>query len=261
MKKVLLSTAVVALLIGGCRKDDDSAGEHVFTFEDVPADMLAGPTAYGENLYSTAARPYTGYTDAATSLTMGINEADGVPDFWNGGVAISRWNDIATEDYLNQCSVYYRDSETGYGGYGGSLTFAVAAVGTITGGPAEVFFADRSERQFSCVWVANTTYAALVMLKGNHYANPFSYENKDWLKLTVTAYKADGSESGHTTCYLADFRTADAGGLLTAWKKIDLSALGTANKLSFGLESSDAGEWGMNTPAYFCFDNLTFAEK
>ena len=28
------------------------------------------------------------------------------------------------------------------------------------------------------------------------------------------------------------------------------------SKLGFELSSSDTGEWGMNTPAYFCFDNF-----
>jgi len=27
-------------------------------------------------------------------------------------------------------------------------------------------------------------------------------------------------------------------------------------KLGFALSSSDNGDWGMNTPAYFCFDNF-----
>ncbi|MDR1673394.1 MAG: DUF4465 domain-containing protein [Bacteroidales bacterium] len=261
MKKVLLSVATVALLASGCQKDENPAKEVILTFEDVPVDMLAGTTAYGENLYSGAEHQYTRYTDAATTLTTGINEADGTYDFWNGGVAISQWNNMTDADYLNQCSVYYRDKTSGFGGYDGSKTFAVAGIGTMTNGPAEVFFADHSERRFNYVWITNTTYAALTMLNGNDYAKQFSYDDGDWLKLIVTGYKADGSKSGQIDFYLADFRTTNAGGVLQEWKKLELSALGEVNKLSFGMESSDSGDWGMNTPAYFCFDNLAFSEE
>ena len=35
-------------------------------------------------------------------------------------------------------------------------------------------------------------------------------------------------------------------------------SLGEVYGLSFGFESTDNGEWGMNTPAYFALDNLAY---
>jgi hypothetical protein len=256
MKRVVLFVSVVFLL-NACSKDDNN--ERIFTFENVNAGYLAGPTAYGENLYDGATGQYTTYTDPETGLTMGINEGDDYAgglayNFWNGGIVISQWTDMTIGAFDNQCSVFYKDAATGFGGFGGSKTFAVVHCG----GPAEIAFNTAVDREFSYIWVTNSTYAALSMLNGNDYAKKFA--TGDWFKLTVTGYKANGSKSGEVEFYLADFRTANAGGIVREWKKIDLAALGKINKLSFALDSSDSGEWGMNTPAYFCFDNPAFFE-
>jgi hypothetical protein len=32
---------------------------------------------------------------------------------------------------------------------------------------------------------------------------------------------------------------------------------GTIHKIAFSFESSDMGDWGMNTPAYACIDNIS----
>jgi hypothetical protein len=44
------------------------------------------------------------------------------------------------------------------------------------------------------------------------------------------------------------------------WQWFDLSKLGEVASVKFTLSSSDVGQWGMNTPAYFCLDKL-FAGK
>ena len=41
---------------------------------------------------------------------------------------------------------------------------------------------------------------------------------------------------------------------------MDLSSLGSVKTLNFSMESSDVGDYGMNTPAYFCMDNFTSAK-
>jgi hypothetical protein len=40
------------------------------------------------------------------------------------------------------------------------------------------------------------------------------------------------------------------------WTRVDLSALGTVDSVTFHFESSDIGEFGINTPLYFCLDDL-----
>ena len=45
-------------------------------------------------------------------------------------------------------------------------------------------------------------------------------------------------------------------GGLTEWAKVSLRELGKVNKIKFEMSSTDNSEWGMNTPSYFCMDNL-----
>ncbi|HKK78414.1 MAG TPA: DUF4465 domain-containing protein, partial [Phaeodactylibacter sp.] len=44
------------------------------------------------------------------------------------------------------------------------------------------------------------------------------------------------------------------------WTYLELSSLGNADSLLFTLSSTDNGQFGMNTPAYFCIDNITTAD-
>ena len=57
---------------------------------------------------------------------------------------------------------------------------------------------------------------------------------------------------------MADYRFSDNAQdyIIDEWTYIDLSQLGDADSLVFSLSSSDNGQFGMNTPAYFCVDNI-----
>ena len=231
-------------------------------FENVGANYLAGPTSSGENLYSDfGAGQYIGYEDPS-GLKMTIIEAthwltgELTHEFSNGGIAISRWNDMNTEGPDNECSVYYRDAETGKGGYDGSETFAVVFNGFSGINPSISFSDENAEGTFYYCWVANTTYAALSMKNGDSFSKKF--ELGDWFKLTVNAFDKNGNPTGTSVeFYLADFRTSTSPGIVTEWTKVDLTPLGSnVHSIKFDFDSSDAGEWGMNTPGYFCFDNL-----
>ena len=63
---------------------------------------------------------------------------------------------------------------------------------------------------------------------------------------------------GAAEFYLADFRTPDAPGLLDGWHEFDLSGLPACQFVEFELQGSDTGDYGLNTPAYFCLDDLTY---
>lgn len=241
---------------------------HLISFENERVvDYLAGPSSYGENLYSTYTGEegqYYGYDDEPTGLLMMINDPfeTGEYDFWSGGVAISRWNEMSTGDYTNQCSVFYQDPVTGMGGYDGSPTFAVGYGfnGLVLGDTrATIFMADETQTFAPLYfWVNNTTYTALAMMNGDAVSKPFTHADGDWLKLVVNAYDVAGNDTGTPVeFYLADFRTASSPGIVTQWSKVDLTPLGNqAHTLKFDLRSSDNGSYGMNTPSYFCFDNL-----
>ncbi len=103
-------------------------------------------------------------------------------------------------------------------------------------------------------YVTNNAYAYTSMKNGDSYAKQFGLG--DWLKLTVTGYDATGAETGTKDFYLADLREADKAYIINKWYYVDLSTLGAVSKIGFAMSSSDTGEWGMNTPAYFCMDNF-----
>ena len=62
--------------------------------------------------------------------------------------------------------------------------------------------------------------------------------------------------TGTKEYYLADLRDEATAYIINDWRYVDLSVLGEVTKIGFALSSTDGGDWGMNTPAYFCFDNF-----
>jgi hypothetical protein len=77
----------------------------------------------------------------------------------------------------------------------------------------------------------------------------------DWFKVTVAGISETGDTTGIINFFLADF-TGENNYIVNDWRWLDLSSLGEITKLRFSLSSSDIGAWGMNTPAYFCIDQL-----
>lgn len=63
--------------------------------------------------------------------------------------------------------------------------------------------------------------------------------------------------------YLADFRSANNAQdyIVNNWQWVDLSVLGNTDSLIFTLYSSDIGTFGINTPLFYCIDNLTTADS
>jgi hypothetical protein len=237
----------------------------VIDFEDARVeDYLAGPTAKGENLYEgfTDAPPYYryyGYDDPA-GLVMPLNDYNGMldPEFWNGGVAISRWNNMTTKGQSNQCSVYYSDATTGRGGHDGSATFAVVYGynDPMWDSRASILVTDDVPRVFDHFYVSNSTWSTLVTREGDGYARALTYANHDWLKLVIEG-RVNGVSTGATVeCYLADFRESTSPGVITGWQPVDLSALGAVTSLVFDLQGTDLQYGGLASPAYFCFDDL-----
>lgn len=104
------------------------------------------------------------------------------------------------------------------------------------------------------VMVTNNTYVYYSLLYGSEFSKAF--EQGDWLKLIVHGVKADGTEAT-VEYYLANILTSDVkAGIVNTWEEVDLTSLGICSGIYFTMESTDSGEYGMNTPAYFCIDKL-----
>lgn len=110
-------------------------------------------------------------------------------------------------------------------------------------------------------WGCNNPYAYYAIEKGNPYSTKF--EQGDWFKLVAHGIDEQGTETGTVEYYLADYRSenADDWKLNDAWEWVDLSELGQIASIYFTMESSDTGDYGINTPTYFCLDKLTVSTE
>jgi hypothetical protein len=119
------------------------------------------------------------------------------------------------------------------------------------------------------VMITNTNYAYFTMLEGDPYGftsafgDPADGDPNDWLLLTITGKDAANAVIDNVEFYLADYRFADAGDdyIVDDWTFVDLSSLAGSRSLAFTLTGSDAGAWGLNTPAYFAIDNVAFTSN
>lgn len=126
--------------------------------------------------------------------------------------------------------------------------------------PPVVKFADQRAHMVKGFYVTNSTYAALSMRDGDAYSKKFGGAtgiDPDWLKLSVYGFH-NGENTDTITFYLADYRFDNNAQdyIIQTWQWIELSQLGYVDSLQMLLSSSDVGQWGMNTPAYFCADNF-----
>jgi hypothetical protein len=197
----------------------------------------------------------TGGTGEMTAfVSRGVsfgNFSDGDWYFWEG-FAYSNMSDTTTPGYGNQYSAY---PGTGYNA--GDDIYAVGYAGFSTI-PTVMFSAETSVLG---AYFTNTTYAALAMRDGDGPAKQFggvTGDDPDWFVLTITGRDASGAITETVDFELADYRFADNSEdyIVDSWEYVDLSSLGSVVTLEMTLSSSDVGDWGMNTPAYFAMDNL-----
>ena len=125
--------------------------------------------------------------------------------------------------------------------------------------PAEITFKDGKAYNVKECYVTNSTYAYLAIKNqddGNgEYCMVKKFEEGDWFALTITGYYNDEVTDSKIVVL------AQGDDLLDTWEKVDLTNLGKVDKISFSLESTDNDPiWGMNTPSYFCLDQLTITE-
>ena len=128
-----------------------------------------------------------------------------------------------------------------------------------------VKFADNAAHTIKGFYVTNSTYAALAMKNGDAYSKKFggvTGTDPDWFKLSAWGFQ-NGEKTDTIHFYLADYRSEinSEDYIIQTWQWIELSSLGSIDSLQIALSSSDIGEWGMNTPAYFCADQFYISDS
>ncbi len=171
----------------------------------------------------------------------------GFGGYWTAGWAYSKTNDTTTGDYSNLYASYANK------GAGNSSNYVV-------GQNFSNFKVNQNTLQG--LYISNATYSALSMKNGDAFAKKFggaTGNDSDWFKLTVNAFKNGTLKTEKVDFYLADFRFTDntQDYIVKDWTYLNLLPLGSLDSLQFTLTSSDTGQFGMNTPAFFCIDNVT----
>jgi len=179
--------------------------------------------------------------------------------FFNGFIYSDK-TDSVTCGYANEAS-----AKTGIG-YGGSANYGVLYCSnpiTYANNFNLNLFGAAVGKPVSGFYVTNSTYAYNSFTPG--YPAPAfgrKFHTGDWFLLTIKGYSGGMLTADSVNFYLADYRDTDTTmhyGLKT-WEWVNLLPLGHVDSLQFSLSSTDTGAYGMNTPAYFCMDNLTTNE-
>ena len=171
---------------------------------------------------------------------------------WSGW-AISNITDNTTPGFGNQYSAITgggRNSEN----YATAYVFGESVIRIDQGASPEGFY------------VTNSTYAYFSMLEGDAFAKKFgglTGNDPDFFLLTIKAFQNGDLSEESVEFFLADYTFEDNSQdyIVDEWTYVDLTPLGNeVDSLSFTLTSSDVGEFGMNTPAYFCIDDFVTSD-
>jgi len=213
---------------------------------------------------------YNNGSDESGGFTLsGVFFANNYNSTWGSwsGFSVSNVTDVTTPGYSNQYASF-----AGSGGES-SINYGVyASSGSITFHNNGVEGLEPTSVNLTSIQVANTTYTALSMRDGDSFGkqfgsingadgNPDGTNGADFFKIWIVALGQNTERIDSVEVYLADFRSSDNNEdyILDAWQTVDLSAITeSVYGLTFSFESSDNGQWGMNTPAYFALDNLVF---
>ena len=201
-----------------------------------------------ENTYLDDAGNEGGFSNVLVFLP---NYYDSEFFYWTGW-AVSNVTDKTTPGFGNQYSAI-----TG-SGYNGSKHYVVNSA---FGNNNMVLRNEAEGKPVSGMYITNSTYAYFSMKDGDAFAKKFggvTGNDPDYFLLTIKAYSEGNIKSDSVNFYLADYRFSDNNQdyIVNTWEWVDLSSLGNVDSLSFTLSSSDAGQFGMNTPAYFCADYM-----
>jgi len=182
--------------------------------------------------------------------------------YWASGWAYSNETDVLTAG--NQFSSFAG------GGAGVGDNYAIASayggLGLFGGNSGSLGTLGAGDIQF---YVSTSTYAAQSMLNGDTFGKVFGdsldaagtvdgTNGEDWFKLTVYGYYLETLLDSQEV-YLADYRFANDSldYISDTWQLVQMSPGSFLDSLHFVLSSSDVGSFGMNTPSFFCIDDIS----
>jgi len=173
---------------------------------------------------------------------------------WNSwtGFSISNKTDSLTRGVQNQYS-----SITGSGA-DNSAQYAIGFASPTT----KIFLKEnfRGSTIFS-LSISNNTYTYYSLKEGDSFAKKFggiSGDDPDYYGLVIYGYFKGQKSKDSIEVTLADYRfdNNDKDYIHKKWQKIEMKILGPVDSLEIKAISTDVGMFGINTPTYFCIDNI-----
>ncbi len=207
------------------------------TFEDIQVDgeesFWGNTTKEGENSWTSGGYTFGTYYSNAYGY-----------DYYSNFVVSNNKNTDGTG--------YTKPYQSTASGAKNGNNYAVFYLETISSASNEVSLSD--EATVSGFWVCNNTYAMHSVTNGDSFAKIFG--QGDYFKLTMTGYDANGEVTGTVDQMLVDCTVADNWVCVKDWRWVDLTSLGNVKSIKFSMSSSDTGNFGINTPLYFCMDDF-----
>jgi hypothetical protein len=176
-------------------------------------------------------------------------------NLWYEGFSYTNKYDSATGNFNNLYGV------RPYKGNNQSATYAV-------GQSRGIISVSSTQNTITGMYVTNSTYAYKTIRDGDSFSRKFgdttgtgsgttipqgSYP--DYFKLIIRPYLNGALKSDSVTFFLADYRgTNDY--IVDTWQFVNTAPLGKADSLQLTLRSTDNGQFGMNTPAFFGIDDV-----
>lgn len=245
---------------------------------------MAMPTSYGANYYG-AIGSYPQVTNISDGVfTSSVNKISGSTAFWNGGIALSKWNIMSnptettnitkpsgtiSEDwwysYNNQMSVYNTASTDGANknaGHSGSnfgVVYGYKDSYNSQWMDKPSFTLDDSY-DLCGLWYCNSSYVYGVMTNGNKFGNigvaGSMAETNGYFEVILECYDAAGKLIDTKTQLLADYRIGNTQVTpVTTWTYWPIN-VENVKTVKFNFAGSDTGAYGLNTPAYICIDDI-----
>ncbi len=290
----LCFTALAVVLVSSCSNEDDFLnqepqgvdtntravenpdGSWTITFDDFESYMLAAPTSKGENYYSYLApgQQVIEIFDPNYVFVSNLNTVGGYQDLSSGGIAVSNWNYRSnitgkTGDWWyswdNQMSVYNTNSTDGANtnaGHSGS-NFGVVYGYSDEYNQAYMakpeFYLD-DERTLVGLWICNTSYTYGIIENGNKFgkegvAIPLK-DTKGYFQVMLECYDYSENLITTKTYMIADYRDGHTQvDPATSWVYWPINVDGVGI-VKFNFTGSDIGDYGLNTPAFLCIDDI-----
>ena len=226
MKKSFFFVAALVLTFAACNK-----GEEPLRYVENPADLedinlapehlyqlaATGTFESGEFIFKQVAMPASSYFSCNVVSSITNTDFTDYNDAWKS----AKGGAHEGQNYI----VWNKD-------FNGQDTIYLKSTGIV---PA--------------FYVTNSIYAYNSIMNGDDYSGP-AFTDGDWFKLTITGVR-NKVATGTVDFYLAKDKD-----VVVDWTYVDLASLGMIDGLFFTLTGSRTGDYGLNTPAYFAFDDL-----